>query len=266
MAGRHTAGAVAKAGRTAAKAAPLPVKAGAKGATMVAKAAGRHRASGQVDMRGKAPAATGQHRAPEESAYDRRKRSAPASSGESPNPLNRVRKSQGTEKTQYVGKKALYNPRSSRTHYIRYIGNQEASSVNKLIGEWFLGVVLICIAVPTQSANNGYAKTITAIMYRLTALTAVFFVLALMANTKGSKTAVYAGALIDLGIAFNAMQSGTLRGAANMITGKPILDNAHSAPAADVAQPAAHPIQGGLFDQSQLDAASGGSTGGARPA
>jgi len=208
------------------------------------------RLAGEVAGRHRAPA-TGRHRAP----VDLRGK-APANAAISAGGTRASQKAQTRPSTRYVGKNALYTPRSSRTRYIRYLGNNDVTNTPKLVAEWLGGVVLICIAVPTQAANVGYAKTITRIMYRLTALTAVFFVLALMANSKAGKVAVYAGLLIDLGIVFDAVQSGTLKGTANIMTGKPILQSG-TEPAADVVKPVDNPIGGGLIQGLNLTTTGG---------
>lgn len=183
--------------------------------------------------------------------------STPANVGGDRSPRPTPGGSRQTRKpTRYVGKNALYTPRSSRTRYIRYLGNDDVHNTSKLVGEWIGGVVLICIAVPTQAANNGYVKTITKIMYRLTALTAVFFVLALLADTKAGKAAVYLGLLIDLGIVFDAVHSGTLKGVANIMSGKSILQSGTTL-AADVAKPVDDfPGSGGMIQG--LDLTNGG--------
>lgn len=246
MAGKHRA-----VSSVARKVEPLPVKAAVKGVKMADRAGvisrtapGRH----SVDMRGKTPAnndTSPTTRRPQDSA----------------NPLNRVRGAQGTQGAKYKGKNSLTPTRASRTHYIRYIGNQDANNTGKLIGEWLLGVLIISISVPIQAANVGYGKTITAVMYRLTALTAVFFVLALMTNTKGGKTAVYAGLLIDLGIIFDAVHNGSLKGGANLARGAGLLVGGRTQPAADILNPVApdNPSAGGLLNE-------GNASGGSNPA
>lgn len=174
-------------------------------------------------------------------------------------------KAQTRPQTRYIGKNALYTPRSSRTRYIQYLGN-EGNHTSKLVGEWLGGVALICIAVPTQAANNGYVKTITKIMYRLTALTAVFFVLALLADTKAGKAAVYAGLLIDLGIVFDAIHSGSLKGFGNIMAGKSIMQSGTTL-AADVAKPVDNfPGSGGLIQGLTLDTTGGNNSNAPVPA
>lgn len=246
MAGKHRA--VSSAAR---KIEPMPVKAAVKGVKMADRAGvisrtapGRH----SVDMRGKTPANASSSTSP-----------SPTTSN-SANPLNRVRSAQGTQGAKYKGKNSLTPTRASRTHYIRYIGNQDANNTGKLIGEWLLGVIAICIAVPIQAANAGYQKTMTRVMYRLTALTAVFFVLALMSNTKGGKTAVYAGLLIDLGILFDAITSGTLKGAAQIATGQTTLIGGTTQPAADILNPTppVNPSAGGMLVGEPDGSSSGG--------
>lgn len=259
MAGKHAVSTVGQ------KVEPLPVKAAVKGVGLAEKATGRHRAggvvatgrhraSGQVDMRGKSPAST-----------------SPAGEGsKSPIPLgpanplrnyNKRLQGGGAKPAKYKGKSSLTGPPASRTRYIRYLGKDDRNNTGKLIAEWLLGVILICVAVPIQAANAGYLKTITSIMYRLTALTAVFFVLALMSDTKGAKTAVYAGLLIDLGIIFNAVQVGTFKGITNIMTGNSTLIGT-AQPASDITKASPIVAGGGLFDPSGENAGGGGTPAG----
>lgn len=225
---------------------PLPVKAGVKGVEMVR---GRHRAT---------PPTLRERRSAQVSV-------APSRLSRNTSDTRTIPKAPQKPTVQYRGAHSLYTPRGPRTRYIRYLGAGEGAHTGKLVGEWLAGVLLICFAVPTQAANAGYQKTITAIMYRLTALTAVFFVLALMSNGKGGKTAVYAGLLIDFGILFNAVQSGTLTGITNIISGKSMLVGG-TAPAADITTVKAFPISGGLADLSATSAHPPGSSGGPMPA
>ena len=229
-----------------AKHSPVPVRAGA---TLGAAATGRHRAE---------TSATGRNRAADPVKSTReRVTGETAPNGVSSTSSSGVRRAGGTPR---------YTPRSSRTRYIRYVGNQDASNTGKLVVEWLAGVVLISIAVPTQGSDNGYQKVMTTIMYRLTALTAVFFVLALMANSRAGRVAVYVGLLIDLGLVFTTYREGTLKKTGELIAGKPTGEAGNSTdgggtavPEANIFPPA-HAISGGFAD---LNSGSGGGGGNA---
>lgn len=90
-------------------------------------------------------------------------------------------------------------------------GNQKSSILTApsgpltgyLLGEFVLGVVVIIWQ--QFSRDNSYEDKMSEMLWRLTALTGVFFILALMASSaKASKVAAAFGLLIDLGILYNA--------------------------------------------------------------
>jgi hypothetical protein len=59
------------------------------------------------------------------------------------------------------------------------------------------------------------------VMMRLTALTAVFFVLFLMTGSKrGGQVAIWFGLLVDLGVIFTAARGQTFTSISDMISGK----------------------------------------------
>lgn len=198
------------------------------------------------------PGYTGQHRAaPPPKRSPRAPYFSQSPSSSSPTPTTTAKPTTTTQpntrpKTVYSGKKSgrlpLYTPRGPRTRYIRYIGNDEAANLNRLVAEWLVAVAMIVFGVPGQAANAGYHRAMKAVMFRLSALTAVFFVLALMSNGKGAKAASYFGLLIDLGIAFNAVTTGTFASMNNIFGGKSDLSSGVQL-AADVAKADSPPIQ-----------------------
>lgn len=140
-----------------------------------------------------------------------------------------------SENVQPSGGSSGFSTRGSRTRYIRYVGNDEAGNVGKLVGEWLLGVLLISVTVPLQAGSNGYQKVMTSVMYRLTALTAVFFVLAIMSSGKAGKAAVYFGLIVDLGILFNAVRNGTVGNLGKVFAGTALTGTSGgTTPAADI--------------------------------
>ena len=220
-----------------------------------ALATGRHRAEGPATGRHRAAPATRPHRvSPVKEARTR------VTGGQSSPRVGGTTTGAGRP----GGNIPRYTPRSSRTRYIRYIGNQDASNTGKLVTEWLAGVVLISIAVPTQGADHGYQKVMTTIMYRLTALTAVFFVLALMANSKAGRVAVYVGLLIDLGLVFTTYREGTLKKSGDLIAGRPVSTGANTTGGGGTAVPQANifppaqAVSGGFVD---LTGGTSGSSG-----
>lgn len=97
----------------------------------------------------------------------------------------------------------------------------ESPASGALFAEYFAGAFVISIGLFTKSANDGYLPTMSKIMTRLTALTAVFFVLFLMTGSKrGGQVAMWFGLLIDLGIVFTAARGQTFTTLSDMISGK----------------------------------------------
>jgi hypothetical protein len=90
-----------------------------------------------------------------------------------------------------------------------------------LFAEYFGGALVICLDLFVEAPSAGYATTMSKVMIRLTALTAVFFVLFLMTGSKrGGQAAVWMGLLIDLGIIFTAARAQTFSTTADEIAGK----------------------------------------------
>ena len=90
-----------------------------------------------------------------------------------------------------------------------------------LFAEYFAGALIITLDLFTKSATQGYLGTMSKIMMRLTALTAVFFVLFLMTGSKrGGQAAIWFGLLVDLGVIFTAARGQTFTTVASEISGK----------------------------------------------
>jgi hypothetical protein len=90
-----------------------------------------------------------------------------------------------------------------------------------LFAEYFGGALIISLELFTQGATKGYPASIARVMMRLTALTAVFFVLFLMQGSRrGAQAAVWLGLLVDLGIVFTAARGQTLKTTADIIAGQ----------------------------------------------
>lgn len=101
------------------------------------------------------------------------------------------------------------------------MGKLESPASGALFAEYFAGAFVISIGLFTKSSTDGYLPTMSKIMTRLTALTAVFFVLFLMTGSKrGGQAAMWFGLLIDLGIVFTAAKGETFTTLADMISGK----------------------------------------------
>jgi hypothetical protein len=90
-----------------------------------------------------------------------------------------------------------------------------------LFAEYFAGAFVISVSLFTKSGQDGYLPTMSKIMMRLTALTAVFFVLFLMTGSRrGGQIAMWFGLLVDLGIIFTAAKGETFTTLSDMISGK----------------------------------------------
>lgn len=90
-----------------------------------------------------------------------------------------------------------------------------------LLAEYLVALALIGWSGTTKIANNGYQHAISGIMLRFTAVTMVWFVLFLMAAGKRSGTfAAWFGALIDLGILFDAVNSQSVANLTSVIKGQ----------------------------------------------
>lgn len=90
-----------------------------------------------------------------------------------------------------------------------------------LFAEYFGAVLVITLDLFTKSATAGYLPTMSKVMMRLTALTAVFFVLFLMTGSKrGGQAAIWFGLLVDLGVIFTAARGQVFTTTADEISGK----------------------------------------------
>jgi hypothetical protein len=97
----------------------------------------------------------------------------------------------------------------------------EGSHSGILFAEYIGGAVVISLELFTQGANRGYTASMSRVMIRLTALTAVFFVLFLMQGSRrGAQAAVWFGLIVDMGIVFTAGRGQTLSTTADIVSGK----------------------------------------------
>lgn len=99
-----------------------------------------------------------------------------------------------------------------------------SSAVNHgpvLIAEFVLGLVIIIITTITSSAKSTYQEAMATAMLQSTALTGVFFILFLVASGKrASQAAAWFGAIVDLGILFNAVNQGAINQFGSLVAGK----------------------------------------------
>ena len=101
------------------------------------------------------------------------------------------------------------------------LGKMQGPHTAALFAEYFGGALVISLELFTQGATKGYPASIARVMMRLTALTAVFFVLFLMQGSRrGSQAAVWLGLLVDLGIIFTAARGQTFSTTADIISGQ----------------------------------------------
>lgn len=184
--------------------APLPVKAGAKGVSVVEG----HRAKRATVRSTAAPRVM-------DSDYS-----------DNPSSGGGYRRVSNSSRTRGMARNHRRAPRHSPN-----------PKVGALMAEWLFGVVVISVTVPLQGAQNGYGKAITDVMFRLTGLTGFFFVLALLGNSaRASRFVVWFGLLVDLGILFTATTSGTFNAMTAVFKGEPITNSSGGGviPAADV--------------------------------
>jgi hypothetical protein len=91
-----------------------------------------------------------------------------------------------------------------------------------LLGEYLIGGLVIVVSVFTKGTGKGYTDTVSEILLRLSALTAAFFVLFLLANNaKAGKAVAWFGLLIDVGIIFTAYQESEFTVLTDIIKGNP---------------------------------------------
>lgn len=101
------------------------------------------------------------------------------------------------------------------------MGKLESPASGTLFAEYFAGALVITLDLFVKSPTEGYLSTMSKVMMRLTALTAVFFVLFLMTGSKrGGQVAVWFGLLVDLGIVFTAARRRSFTDIADMVSGK----------------------------------------------
>lgn len=90
-----------------------------------------------------------------------------------------------------------------------------------IFAEYIAAVVIITLGIFVKGGAQGYSQVMSNVMMRLTALTAVFFVLFLLAGSKrGGQAAVWFGLLIDLAAILTAARSQTFSTTADIIAGK----------------------------------------------
>lgn len=101
------------------------------------------------------------------------------------------------------------------------IGKLDSPRSGALFAEYFAAALVITLDLFVKSPSEGYLSTMSKVMMRLTALTAVFFVLFLMTGSKrGGQVAVWFGLLIDLGVIFTAARRRSFTDIADMVSGK----------------------------------------------
>lgn len=92
--------------------------------------------------------------------------------------------------------------------------------VSTLIAEWLIAVVLIMWGV--LSGNKSYVEGMQNALWRMTALSGVFFVLALVMRGKNTgRVAIAFGALIDLALILQAVNRDEIKSLANVFSEKP---------------------------------------------
>ena len=100
------------------------------------------------------------------------------------------------------------------------LGNVGKDATSTLIAEYLFAVVVIFLSVFTGS-SLGYAQQMSSALWRVTAVTAIFFVLSLAARGgKSGKVATAFGLIIDLGVLFEAVKSDTIKTAGDILSGK----------------------------------------------
>jgi hypothetical protein len=116
------------------------------------------------------------------------------------------------------------------------------SSGGPLIAEYIAAVVILVMGSLISGKQKGYTTVMSSLIIRLSSLTAVFFVLFLLAGTKGGKSAVWFGALIDVAILMTATSENVIASMAKVIQGQPLEDTAtltaETDPNASIGEPA----------------------------
>jgi len=122
----------------------------------------------------------------------------------------------GSATPSLAGPRGRSRSRSGRA--FKSLTGRESGGI--LLAEYFGAVVIIVLGLFTKGPGQGYHQTMADIMLRLTALTGIFFILFLLAGTKGGKAAVWFGLLVDLGVIFTATRENVLTDTANIVAGK----------------------------------------------
>jgi hypothetical protein len=105
------------------------------------------------------------------------------------------------------------------------------------MAEFLFAVVVIGISIFTESRERGYNTVMAEVMMRLSGVTALFFILFLFSGSKrGSEFAMWFGLLIDLAIAFRALQKNTFTKLASGISGQGIPGDPGVTLAADITE------------------------------
>jgi uncharacterized membrane protein YciS (DUF1049 family) len=91
------------------------------------------------------------------------------------------------------------------------------------MAEFLFAVAVISISIFTESRDRGYNTVMAETMMRLSGLTAIFFILFLFTGSKrGSEFVMWFGLLIDIAIAFRALQKHNFTRLASAISGQGI--------------------------------------------
>lgn len=92
-----------------------------------------------------------------------------------------------------------------------------------LMAEFLFGVAVISISIFTESRDRGYNTVMAEVMMRLSGLTALFFILFLFTGSKrGGEFAMWFGLLIDIAVAFRALQKNNFTRLASGLSGQGI--------------------------------------------
>lgn len=157
------------------------------------------------------PAYTGRHRSGNQT-------STGAGAGQVTNRLRTGAPRQSGRRTQGLTDiAALESVRDINKAVNKYTG----SHTGGLIAEWAAGMFLIAWGIFT--GGKSYLEGMSDALWRMTALTFVFFILALVARgDKSGKVALAFGGIVDLGILFHATQTGVVKGIGQIVSGQGI--------------------------------------------